>query len=298
MLDSPTSTAIAHPTLRLQPQAEMAVYDVLIRWEAYASGEYQLSDVRKVVAVQVRRSGEGYALDFRTSPPQLTKPEDLESLEQMALRLASLYERVVVQAAPTGQFTGLLNHDELLQTWAQLSESYRAASLPDDEVTNTMLGFISRQLQSPSQFLLSLGNDYLYQALLPDLYEQPLGKPGAVRSRRFPNFFDKIPLCFAEQVVVPSQEASQLALEITGTLDTHQTNVAAVQAQIAQALSLVPSPAEPVGPVAEVPAPHFGYQATYVLSPATGLPISVDLTVYARAGQLFNKQYTLTLTRQ
>jgi len=299
MSDSLTSTAVAHPRLRLQPQAEVAVYEALIKWEAYANGDYQLSDIRKEVAVRVSHNEAGYALDFQTSPPELTKPEDLESLEQLALRLTRLYERVVVQVAPTGRFTALLNHGELLQAWAQLSGSIRAASQPGDEVTGTLLGFMDRQVQSPTQFLRSLEHDYLYQALLPDFYEQPLGQPGAARVRRFSNFFDKLPLCFNEQAtVLPGSEAGLLALELTGTLDAQQTDVVAVRAQIAQALRLVAASGEPASAGPEVPAPHAGYRAVYVLNQATGLPVSVELTLYARAGQLFNKQYTLTLTRQ
>ena len=298
-MEQALTTAPASPALRLQPQAAPAVYEALIKWEAYANGDYQVSDIRKVVAVQVRRAGPGYAIEFSTSPPQLTKPEDLESLEQLALRLAGLYARVVVEADRTGHFTGLLNHEELRQTWARLSADLRAMSLPGDEVTGTLLGFLDRQLQSSAQFLESLGYDYLYQALLPAFYEQPLGQPGVTRPRWFPKFFDKVPLCFAERVAVrPDPTAGQLALELTGTLDTTQTDVAAVQAQITQALGGRQAADAPASPAAEVPAPHFGYQATYELSPATGLPERVELTAYARAGLLFNKQYTLTLTRQ
>jgi hypothetical protein len=36
----------------------------------------------------------------------------------------------------------------------------------------------------------------------------------------------------------------------------------------------------------------------YVMETRTGLPTSIDLSVYARAGQLYNKEYTLTISRQ
>ena len=47
---------------------------------------------------------------------------------------------------------------------------------------------------------------------------------------------------------------------------------------------------------ADLPAPHFGYEARYKLCPHTGRPVSVWLNVFARAGGLYNKEYTLTLT--
>ncbi|RZK28719.1 MAG: hypothetical protein EOO63_10615 [Hymenobacter sp.] len=294
-------TAVKEPlaSTQLHLQAQAAAYEVVIEWEAYANGAYQLSTIRKEVTVQVRPSEVGYAVDFQTSPPQLTKPEDLQSLEQLALRLAPLYKRVVVQATPTGRVVGLLNHGELLQNWSQLSESLRAASLPGDEVTSTVLDFMSRQLQSPASFLLSLGHDYLYHSLLSDFYGQPLHRLAMGRGRRFSNFFNKLALHFTEQLTVqPGPAAGLLTLVVAGMLNEQLTDMVAVQAQIAQALHLDPPSAGPQGTPAEVPAPHAHYQATHVLSLDTGLPVSVELVVYVRAGQLFNKQYTLTIMRQ
>jgi len=50
-------------------------------------------------------------------------------------------------------------------------------------------------------------------------------------------------------------------------------------------------------PAAAEPAPHFGYEATYVVEQATGSLGELTLTVYARLAQLYNKQYTLTVQR-
>jgi hypothetical protein len=56
--------------------------------------------------------------------------------------------------------------------------------------------------------------------------------------------------------------------------------------------------AQALGPADDPAArPHFQYEATYALDPATGLPLSAELTVYARLTDLYNKQYTLTLQR-
>lgn len=203
---------------------------------------------------------------------------------------------MVVQAAPTGEVQALLNHEELRQVWARLAPEIQASTTADDAITGTILAFLERQLQAPANVLRSLQMDYLYQTLVPNLYAQPLAGPLApARERRFAGFFDGVPLCFAEQVVLlPATLAAPLALRLHGQLDAQQTDLAAVKSAIAAALHL----ASAAGPLpAVVPEPHFSYEATYVLDVLTALPLHVELRVYARAGQLYNKEYTLLINR-
>lgn len=284
-------------TLRLPLAATTLVYDAVLSWEAYANGDYQLTTIRKEVALRVQPTGASYSVEFRTGPPVFTKSEDPEPLEELAVRLSALYQRVLVQATPRGELIALLNHEALLHTWAQLAQDLRASTTDDDQLTSTLLKFMTEQLQSPAAFLRSLRHDYLYQTLVPDYFGQPLGgEGGPANSRQFANFFDKIDLWFAEQVTwEPGPAPEQLTLRLQGTLDKQKTDVEAVHQQISKALGLVPPPA---GAGAEVPPPHFHYAATYVLETNTGLPFEVALSVYTRAGLVYNKEYTLTLTRQ
>ena len=138
--------------------------------------------------------------------------------------------------------------------------------------------------------LLSLQHDYLYAALVPAWFAQPLGGAAPpARTRAFSQFFDKRPLVFAEQVDVrPAASGEPVTVVCRGTLDAARTDVAAIGALMARA----------VGRPADAPqTPHFHYAATHVLDAATGLPERVDLTVYGRLAEHYNKQYTLTLTR-
>lgn len=279
------------PPLVLRPPRQPVRYEAISCWETYASGDYQTSTITKQVALSGHQlAGGRVELDFQTSPPVLTKPEDLESLETLALRLAALYARVVVEAAPTGAFEALGNHAALRQTWEQLARSLQESTTAEDRITPTLIAFMGQQLQDPARVLASLGHDYLYAALVPDFYAQPLGGPAPpARTRAFSQFFDKLPLVFSERVQVLSAVAGEaLSVECYGQLDAGQTDVAAIGRLMAQA----------VGLAADAPvAPRFHYQATHVLDPATGLPLSVELTVYGRLAERYNKQYTLTLTR-
>jgi hypothetical protein len=290
----------AATTLHLPRHPVVAAYEATVVWEAYANGDYQCSTIQKHVVVQAQPlAGQGHEISFRTQPPVLTKPQDLQPLEQIAVRLAALYERVVVQAAPTGAFVALLNHKELQQTWAGFEQELRDSTTDDDQVTKTLLAFVRGQLQTPEQFLQSLQHDYLYQALLPTIYQQG-GASAAplVKKRVFSNFFDKTPLVFSEEITVqPAEQPEQLMLAIRGTIDKQSTPMPAVAALISKALQLAPAPSGAPALPAVLPEPHFGYEATYVLDQPTGLPGSVELTVYARAGELFNKQYSLTIAR-
>lgn len=77
-------------------------------------------------------------------------------------------------------------------------------------------------------------------------------------------------------------------MQLQGTLAPEKTDVDAIARLMAQAVG-------PAAPSSE--APRFHYAATHVLDPQTGLPLTVDLTVYGRWADRYNKQYTLTITR-
>lgn len=141
--------ALVAPTvLHLRPRPEAAVYEATITWEMYANGEYQRTSISKEITLRVAANAAGFAFAIHTSSPTLTKPEDLEPLENMALHLASLYERIVVQTALSGEVTGLLNYEALCQTWVQLAQRLRAATVAHEEVSEAILGFLDRQLQT------------------------------------------------------------------------------------------------------------------------------------------------------
>lgn len=287
-------------TLHLPSQPVATAYEATVLWEAYANGDYQCSTIRKHIEVQAQPlAGQGYKIGFQTQSPTLTKPQDLHPVERIAVQLAALYERVVVQAAPTGAFVALLNHEELLQTWAGIEQQLRESTTDEDQITKTLLAFVGGQLQAPEHFLQSLQHDYVYQTLLPAIYQQRFTSSApSARKRVFSNFFDKTSLVFSEEVALqPAEQPEQMTLVIRGTIDEQRTPIPAVATLISKDLQLAPAPIGAPALPAVLPAPHFGYEATYVLDQPTGLPLSVDLTVYARAGELFNKQYSLTIAR-
>lgn len=138
-----------------------------------------------------------------------------------------------------------------------------------------------------------------YQTERFDLTASPAaaeGYPMEIVEGRFPTSDgkSKTTLWFSERVeVLPGEAPEELTLRLHGALDTQQTDLATVQTVIAKALQEAPTSAGDA-----IPTPHFKYEATYVMEVRTGLPLSVDLRVYARAGQLYNKEYTLTISRQ
>jgi hypothetical protein len=128
-------------------------YAAILNWESYVNGDYQLSTIKKEVVVRVQPSGIGLAVAFEMSPPTLAKPTDPEPLAALALRLAALYARVLVQVAPTGKVTALLDHAELLHTGKRLLLEMRDSVHEDDQITPVLLDFAERQLQSPASVL-------------------------------------------------------------------------------------------------------------------------------------------------
>ena len=278
-------------TLHLCPGIGAVSYHAAACWETYVDGDYHTSTIAKEVTLGLQAAAEGdYLLDLRTGKPALNKPEDQHSLEGIALQLAALYEWVVIRAAPTGHFRAVSNHAAVHRTWDALAQVLREATTAEDQLTPALLQFVGQQVQDPAKFLDSLRHDYLYRALVLDRYDRPLGGPGEATSyRQFASFFDKLPLWFREEAeIVPSQPGGALTLQLRGTLAPEKTDVDAIAHLMAQAVG-------PAAPSSE--APHFHYAATHVLDPQTGLPLTVDLTVYGRLADRYNKQYTLTITR-
>ena len=283
----------APPAIALRPPREPVRYQAVIWWETFANGDYQTSTISKQVALSGQLLAQGRVeLHFHTSPPVIPNAHRLEFLEMMALRLAALYARVVVEAAPTGEFVALRNYADMVQTWETLAQSLRDSTTAEDRLTPTLIDFLSKQLQDPANVLHSLGHDYLYATLVPDFYAKPLGGAASpARTRAFSQFFDKLPLYFTEQLeVLPAEGTETLTLVCRGTLDTQQTNVAAITALIAKAMGQA-ADAEPAV------VPYFHYEATHVLDRATGLPRQVELKVYGRLTERYNKQYSLTISR-
>ena len=174
----PYTALVQASTLRLCAVPETICYEAVIGWETYVNGEYHTSTITKQVALRLQALPEGgFDLDLRTSPPVLAKPEDRQSLESVALQLAALYEWLVIQVAPSGQFLAVSNHDAVCRTWEALARTLQEAAAAGDRITPTLLQFIGQQLQDPSKFLFSLRHDYLYQTLVFDHYDQPAEQP-------------------------------------------------------------------------------------------------------------------------
>lgn len=281
------------PAFPLFPPTQPAAahYLATSTWENYAAGDYQATTTTKILALRVQPVAQGLVLTLEAGPPTLRTLTDPPPLAELAQRLAALYARLELLLTPAGEITELLNYTALRQAGEQLLTELQDAAAPSDQLTATLLTFVGRQVASPVALLHSLQFDYLYQALLLTLVGPQLDA-----TRQFAGFFDKTALWFTELTVAePSTEAGLLPLRLHGSLDPQRTNLTAVKAHQAKALKL--ATALPSQPLAVLPAPHFCYEAAYSLELATGLPWQIELTVYARAGQLLNKEYHFTLAR-
>ena len=118
--------------MHLSPYATQAPYATTITWETFVNGDYHCTTIQKELTLGIEPEESGYAVDFRTSPPVLTTPDDPEPLAEFALRLAALYAHVRVRVAPTGARVALLNYAELRDTGEQLLTEMRTGALADD----------------------------------------------------------------------------------------------------------------------------------------------------------------------
>lgn len=224
-------------TLQLRPSAA-AEYRAVQKWKTFLAGKQQLLTVTKQLGLGIRAWGDRYELHFATTAPQLIRQDDLQPLEQLALRLAALYESVVVEASPTGQFLAVLNHEQLLSTWQTLRSGLLATTTDDDALTVFLVEFLDRQLPDPANVLQSLRQDYVYQTLVHDIYAQPLMAGCAEgRIREFPRFFPQQSLHFFEHCTeIERTVAGRVQLSFRGVLDVARTDVAGIGQVMAAAL--------------------------------------------------------------
>lgn len=271
-------------------------YLVTVQWEEYSKGENRQSLLTKHVHISLDELGEKRRVFLRTSSPRLSRKEGVQPVEQLALRVASLYEHVVVDLAPDGQLQRLVNYPQVRQTWEELKPALLFEAAAEDELTRKLVTLVDEQVAHEDRVLYSLRHDYIYQALL-----QPLEAAGtfglqASSAREFPNFFPNANLWFAVTKKQTVADERELVVSLQGTLDAGKTNVTIIHQHMRAALAAGDTAATPTAELVETQL-HFGYEATYVTERASNLLRELTLTVYARLAEHYNKQYTLTVNR-
>lgn len=270
-------------------------YQVDTRWEEFMHEEHRQTVITKQVQLRVQPLGAGWAVWLHTTEPMLRRKDAIQPVEQLALRVAALYEHVVVGVTPDGRLAQLLNYAQLCETWDSVKNNLLAEAADEDQLTRKLVDLVEKQVAHEENVLHSLQHDYMYQVLGQVLGTSSAGARGAGHaSREFSNFFPHISLWFKESKETAVTEQQPLRFTLRGVLDEDQTNVAAIQQLMLTALAL-PSTAPELA--STVPAPHFGYEANYTVDQTTNMLVDLTLTVYARLAQLYNKQYTLTVHR-
>lgn len=293
---APDLPASLHPSAL--PDAAWSVparYQVVTRWEEFAREEYRQTLITKQVQVRLRPSEVGRAAWLHTTEPLLSRKDAIQPVEQLALRVAALYEHVVVGLAPDGRLTHLLNYSQLCQTWGALKAKLLDEADAEDQLTRKLVELVEKEVAHEDKMLNSLRHDYMYQVLGQVLSTgRAAARNAGATSREFSNFFPHVSLWFTENKEAVSAEDQQLRFALRGGLDATRTNVATIHQLMLTALAL---PDAPPTAATTAPVPHFGYEAEYVVNQATGTLVDLTLTVYARLAQLYNKQYTLTVHR-
>jgi len=268
-------------------------YQVVAHWEYRRPGDVQRTSISRHFTVSSEPHGPDQLVTLLATPPQL-RPPDLTALEELTGQLAALYQRLVVRVAPTGQLLELLNHADLLRTWARLEPELTArfGGGEPNGLTARVLGAVGQQVPHPADVLASLGHDYAYGFLLHTL---PAGPGAGDQPQVFPHFFADTPIYFRTQATpLPSPAPGQVSYRLLGLLEELLTDRAAAARQVAAELA---PEADPLPPP---PAPDnlaFAYQATYVVDVATGWPTHVEATVSCQGPAGYAKEYHLTIAQ-
>ena len=266
-------------------------YDVATRWEARRHGEVARTLVQKQLTLSGHAHGENLLVTWATTPPLLRKP-DLLAMEEIALLLAGLYQRLVIETGAGGAFLALANHAEVVATWARIKQELVARYGEAEALTAALRTAVEAQVRDPALLLYSLHHDYAYHLLVANLYQQRFESGlGYGQARSFPHFLPDTALHFHERLElgVPAAPGRATVL-VSGRLDEQRTNRLAVARQAETALALV-------GRVAALDpaALTFSYRARYDLDVATGWPVAVAATIACESPAGYAKEYDLTI---
>jgi len=277
--------------LALHPLPGETCYALHSAWAEAVGGSARRTRFQRLLGLRVAAAGERLHLTLRALAPPVQQPEPT-AFEALALPLARLYAELVLAAAPTGEWQGLLNEEAIRQVWATIRGELLATYPASSQVVAELIAGTDQHLASPAGLGLSLPYDYAYAALLGNFYQQPFDTQHHYwQAKEFPNFFDALALHFAETLrLAPADDPAQVTLHLGGELDRAATDVAAIAAYVQATLGL-PAAIDP----AEVQAT---YQATHTLLRATGLPLAVKLTVRCTYREQYCKEYYLTISPQ
>ena len=262
-------------------------------WEARHAGQVQRTTIEKALTLHFEWASAGHGhLTYQAAPPHLRKP-DPSAFEKALLLLATLYQHLELDVSPAGQLLALRNYAAILAAWQAVQQELVQRSGGEDDVTQQLLASVGGLLQTPANFLVSLGYDYTFGWLLPDFYGQRFESGWRYEQPRcFARFFAAADMWFAEQLELgPAPAAGQVALHLRGQLDASRTDLAAVAEQVdAERVA-----AGIVAPATSPTAIAGAYEATYLLDQATGWPVALDASVWCQAGPDYRKEYFFRL---
>jgi len=266
-------------------------YDVTTRWEERRGEDVTRTTVQKQLTLSSVARGANLLLTWLTAPPLLRKP-DLLAMEEIAMLLAGIYQKMVLETSAAGEFLALANHAEVVAAWAGIEQEMRARYGSEEALTSALRAGVAAQVRDPAALLHSLRHDYAYHLLLGNLYQQRFESGlGYGQGRAFLHFLPNTALHFHERLELGDPSApGRVTVLVSGLLDEQRTDRAAVARQAETALGLVGMVAAP-----DPAALTFAYRARYDLDAATGWPLTVAATVTCASPAGYAKEYDLTI---
>jgi hypothetical protein len=277
--------------LRAQPQPLR--YAVTTRWEERRYAEVTRTIVQKELLLSSVAHGSNLRVTWLAVAPTLRKP-DLLAFEELVLTLAGIYQRLVIDTSPAGEFLALANHPEIVAAWDRIEQELLARYGEAEELTRALRAAVAAQVQEPALLLGSLAHDYTYHLLVANLYQQRFESGwGYGQARSFPHFLADTGVHFHERLELGDPAApGRATLLVSGRLDEQRTDRAAVVRQVAAALATISPPTEPPPDPAAL---TFAYRARYDLDVGTGWPVAVAATITCRSPAGYAKEYDLTV---
>lgn len=128
--------------LARQPQLAPTRYEIVTRWEERIGNNVRRTIISKQLTVSSVPDGNDCLVTLEMTPPEI-RPVDLTTLEEVVVRLSTLYQRLLLRVSATGQLLALLNHAEIVHTWATIKQELASSCLMVAQVCTISAWFSS-----------------------------------------------------------------------------------------------------------------------------------------------------------
>jgi hypothetical protein len=146
-----------------------ATYNIINTWVEKIHNTEETHRFLKKIKLFAALKKDYVEVIFTTEDIRIDKEDDdIIQMEHIALIMAKMYERVVIQFSLRGEIVDVLNLEEIQDNWHMAKEQLliRNGNSPNDGITAYIIEAVDEEVKASKYIAQSLQHDYTYRLLL------------------------------------------------------------------------------------------------------------------------------------